>query len=289
MGDKSFVHNKRRNVGLTYEFLVRRVGKALLEKDRPALARSVSVLRKFFSPGEPLASELGLFDVVTRRGLSEPEARSVISELRRHAAEVDAATRSRRDVRKNLLLKEVSRAFGRGFWDEFRIPDYRAYASVHMLLERLGPSPRLLSEDTDRIRLEEVLVRHMVSIPPPPPPAPPTVDALSLALATKGFDGLYRQALLPEQREVVSRLLRSHSSRELADTRRWMSEGLSRSLSNISKFVADEDISRDDVMRERMGRVLSRVDETRGLSLEALAEELMLHQRLLAELSSRDI
>lgn len=287
MGDKSFVHNKRRNVGLTYEFLVRRVGKSLLEKDRSALTRSVSILRKFFSPGQPLAAELELFDVVSRRGLSEPEARAVLSELRRHAAETDAASRSTREVRRGLLLKEVSRAFGRGFWDEFRIPDYRAYASVHMLIERLGPSPRPLSEDVDRVKLEELLVRHMTSSPPTAP-APQPIDGLSLALAVKGFDGLYRQTLLPEQKDVVKRLLRSHSPRELSDTRRWISENLSDVLKKIGKFVDDRDVAQDEVMSGRMRQVLSRGDELRGLSTEALAEELMLHQRLLAELLSRD-
>ena len=68
----SFRHSKKRNSGLLYEFLIRRMSLSMVNGDKPSYDKASSILKRYFSAGMPLATEKEIFDVVvSSRGLQD--------------------------------------------------------------------------------------------------------------------------------------------------------------------------------------------------------------------------
>ena len=134
----TFKHNKKRDTGLVYEFLVRKLSQTMVEKDTSSYQKTMDILRKYYGDGAILAEERELFDVIMNaRGLSEVAARRVLGEVQRVAKSMDAR---KIDIKKSNLIKEINYTFGRDFFSNHRVPTYRLLASIQML--STPPVPR---------------------------------------------------------------------------------------------------------------------------------------------------
>src|SRR5271165_3205878 len=118
-----FNHNKKRNSGLVYEFLVRQMGAGLIDHDKKIYQESLGLIRKYFGEGTPLGAERLLFEVFREnRGVTEGAAWRVIEEVKRLAKALD---HKKIEIKKSNLIKEVNHTFGRDFFSRHRIPEYR--------------------------------------------------------------------------------------------------------------------------------------------------------------------
>src|SRR6056297_1342856 len=80
-------HNKKRNTGLLYEFLVRRISEALLEGDQKKSNIALKVIKKHFSKeNSQLYKEFRLINSLMKTTVgSEHTAASIIKEAKRAA------------------------------------------------------------------------------------------------------------------------------------------------------------------------------------------------------------
>jgi hypothetical protein len=283
----TFNHNKKRNSALVYEFLVRHMGRTMIEKDLDAYRRTYEVARRYFGSGAYLAKELELFDVIrAARGLSERSARRVLEEVLSHASRLDRRTV---EIKKSNLIKELNYSFGRDFFSRYRVPEYRLLASVQLLINATGAGTTLRERVENIVQLEESVVRYMMSTDPVAgPQAPDQVDRLVCALAAKKFQERYGDALNAPQKSLLERYVRSivtgDQSRltdHLESERRRISgviDGPARSLREVKE---------DSVMRERLAEASSRLRELRTSEPDgSIVQEMMLYQKLVEELTN---
>lgn len=277
-------HNKRRNVGIVYEMLVRCVSESMLEGNRPVASSAMRVLKKYFGEGQPLARELAIHRaIMSNRGVSVSLARKIIAESMREAIELD---RKLCDIKKSNLIKELNYGFGQNFFDRYRIPEYRALASAHLLIQSAGQA-RTLNEKVDRAALEESVVRFMCSRP-----QAKTItisedrDGLALRLAIKEFQKVFGKSLLPEQ----GALLESFNLASMGGDRRGfktLAERIrSEAVDSISRYLRQEDCQNDKILSERVSKVL---ESLKGLKVdvnEACLEDLMNAQGLRKEMEA---
>lgn len=270
-------HNKKRNTGLVYEFLVRKISAAMIEKDETSQKESIALLKKYFAPGKVLAEELSVFtQIIPTRGLSERAASNLINESRDFVKDLD---RDSLDREKGKLLGEINRKFGKSFFDRFRIDEYRLYATLGMLIEKWGRSS--LQESKDRARLEEVLVRHMSTIQDNEEQLP--TDRLVYSIALRKLDEKYGTTLSPGQKKILREYVAS-SFNEDRDFMKFAQKERARIIETVDVYRTS--LKKDKMMIERVDAARDRLKNLDMSSGEDLVEELMLFVQLEEEIGT---
>lgn len=276
-------HNKKRNIGLVYEFLTRTVSEALVAEDRKRAARALEIISKHLSVGSPLYEELSLHrQVMESRGISERLAKRLVDELK--AAGIRFAGNSaRRDAAKSALIHEMNRAFGQEIFDRYRIEDYTAHASVNILMSR-GIDSRI-DESVDVARVEEHLVEFLMT----PAAGPVKFDRDASLYAYKTAVGLFEQEFGKELTEGQSALLKEYVRVSLggnpAPFKRTF-EKQRNELREVLKFRRNDQVFKDDQeMSARLDEAIAGLDSLDS-SVEESVERLMLYHNLRKEIES---
>lgn len=276
--------NKKRNSGLVYEFLVRRLGTQMVERDTDGAKKTVTITEKYFSEGKPLAEELALFTAVRdTRGVTAETARRILGEVGRRAGQLDVRTL---DIKKSNLIKELNYAFGRDFFDRHRLPEYRLFGAIQMYID--GKRGRRISESVTAIQLEDGLVRWMTSRPQKETrDVDGRVDALVCTMAQRRFNEKYGESLNSGQKSLLEAYVRSLVTEDLSSLRKKLEADRGR----IGRLLVDsyrlDDVQKDQVMK---GRYVEATRRLAGMDVsvadEHTVEEMMLFHKLAEEIQS---
>jgi len=287
MGSNKFRHNKKRNAGLTYEFLVRKISQSVIEKDHASYKKALSIAKKYYSKDQPLDTERQLFEaVISTRGIKEPVARNVIREIVKEAKNLNHRLI---DIKKSNIIKEIHKAFGKEFFSSYRIPEYKAYASIQILINNCSSRPTL-NENVARVQLEESLVEYMTaSLKEDHENIQPKATSLVYSMAIKKFNERYEDALNESQK----RLLKSYVAVSSSDKRSSLKGMLEKErISILEKLGASHSIKElreDKTMMQKLSEAenkLKSLDFANATSDHI--EELMLFHKLVEELESND-
>lgn len=280
----SFKHNRKRNSGLVYEFLVRRLGQSLVEHDKKGCARALDIMRRYYSPGAPLAEERELFEVIRNaRGLTESAARRIMAQVSAAAVRLD---HKKLDIKKSCLIKELNLTFGQGFFAEHRVPEYRLLASIQQVVDACQKQG-VLTEDVARIQLEEGLVQYMTTRGSYVKPGPQRseVDALVMRMAAKRFGEKYSSALIPAQKRLLEKFIRYQATGDSRPLMEFIAAEERRILAAIEKAEAMKEVREDQVMSQRLAEAkLGQAVEIGDI--DKRVEVTMLYQKLAGEIES---
>lgn len=274
-------HNKKRNLGLVYEFLTREVASALVAEDRVRAARAMELIAKHLSPGTKLYEELSLHrQVMETRGVSERMAKRIIDELK--AAGIRLGSQSSvRDAAKSALIHEMNRTFGQEIFDRYRIADYTAHASVNILMSR-GVDTRL-DESIEVAKVEEHLTEFLTS----KVSAPGKFDRDASLYAYKTAVGLFEQEYGKELSEDQSVLLREYVRVSLGGNPAPFKRTFEKQrgeLREVLKFRRSDEVFKGDAdMSARLDEAITGL-EALDASKEESVEQLMLYHNLRKEL-----
>lgn len=232
-------HNKKRNVGLVVEFITRYISRMLVEGNVDKANTAIAVLRRHIRPGTELHKEYRLFNALSNSSLSsEMIALTVLREAREACRRHDA---EKLDREKSTLIRELNQKLGDRSLYETKIPEYRTYATIQMLLNDWRaefPSPVRLA------KFEEQVVRHLTSERKDinlNEHIDKDVDGLVVKLMTEKFNGRYGN-LSTIQKQIISEYVTPTSDESL----RLMGilEGVrSEAISMISLKLADPSLS----------------------------------------------
>lgn len=125
-------HNKKRNVGLIYELLVRRLTKAIVESDKKTATTINKILNSRFRRGNELYKEFRLFNaIISTTGVNDQLAFRIIDESKNAALDHDPITL---DKEKSLLIKDINHMINEENFYDMKIKNYQVYASTQQLL-----------------------------------------------------------------------------------------------------------------------------------------------------------
>lgn len=156
MGTK---HNKKRNVGLIYEFLCRKAGMAILEGDNKTLEDVKKFISGNFQPKKEITKELKIF-----RGLSDfcaqgrEQALTQLERVKKLSKSINAKALNEE---KTSLVHNINKKFGQEFFDK-PIPTYKALASIQNLIN-MWSSSTINENILEEGMLEEIVVEHCMT------------------------------------------------------------------------------------------------------------------------------
>ena len=150
-------HNKKRNVGLLHEQLVRYVSEMTVSGQNDKANQAVDTIVKFFCEGSELLREFKLFSALAHPSVDDNRlARRIIEESRRACEKHDLA---KLDREKSSLIKEINHTIDRKNFYNQRIENYKIFATIQALLNEWRGKGHLSPKEI--VDYETVLEEHL--------------------------------------------------------------------------------------------------------------------------------
>lgn len=202
----SKTHNKKRNVGIIYEQLVRKVSEALVEGDMGRANLVLDILKKNFKKDTELYKEFRLFNALVKTTVSSDSIATRILSEAKHAAQDHDADQLRKE--KSRLIKEINHTLDDNSFYSTRIESYRTYATIQTLLNdwRSGSSADIkrvaLYEDKIHSWLtEEKAEKNLEDL------KSNDIDKLTVKIMREKFNKRYGSTLTEGQRSLIREMV----------------------------------------------------------------------------------
>ena len=123
-------HNKIRNTGLLFEFLLRQITSDVLNKDN---GLAVKIVKEKFNENTELGKELALYNIlITKKFKSDTKADYFINEVMKARGDLNNSTLRRE---RYNLIKEIQSNYNLQKFMSSKVPNYKTYASIFTLFE----------------------------------------------------------------------------------------------------------------------------------------------------------
>jgi len=152
-------HNKKRNVGLIHEQLVRYASEKIVEGKRSIAEKAIDVLNNHFEEGTELYREFRLFNsLVHTRTSNDDLARRIIKESK-EACKIHDGKKLRSE--KSDLIRSINHRIDETYFYNQRVENYKIFATVQALLNEWRGGSNLSPKDVVdyEIVLEEWISR----------------------------------------------------------------------------------------------------------------------------------
>ena len=273
-------HNKKRNVGIIYEQLLRRTSAFMLENDEKKALDCVKITKKYFKPGSELYREFRLFQALLNTTTkSEPLAVRILEEARRGAK---MFSQQQLDIEKSRLISEINRTIDDPEFFNQPVKEYRLYATIQTLINdwRKSDDASLLRVTDYEQKLVEWLSKDKEENPDVSNMTDENVNALSVKIMTEKFEKKWAGKLTHEQASLIKDYVMGRTDVNLLETtKRRVIRGLKRLKESTDS----------DVLLEKIDRINKQVSEINVSKLddEAVVKFMQLTQ-LQQELETKD-
>jgi hypothetical protein len=243
-------HNKKRNVGLIHEQLVRYVASSLIAEDKRSAEKAVQLIAKHFKPGTELYKEFRLFNAMVNIPVSSRSlAERVLVESKR-AAKGHSSQKLRRE--KSLLIKDINLqlAESRRFYD-IKIENYKLFATVQSVLNEWRGARKL--DLTTRARYEEAIVEWLARETEEMQQESIGADPLVRKIMYQKFEDKYKDQLSQEQKSILECSILGSEEQFV----KIIQETKQRALKQLKQFDKSCD---NKLLRENIETVRSRIE-----------------------------
>ena len=267
-------HNKKRNVGLIHEQLVRYISECIVNQDQKSANIAIDILENHFHKDSELYREFRLFNsLVYTRVSSRDLAKRILGESKSACRNHDSTKLMKE---KSALIKDINYLINKdGFYDS-RISEYKTFATVQALLNEWRGKGKLFPEE--KVKYEIVLENWLAR-----DNSGPTIrenaeaNPLVLNLMIEKFNKKYGSHLNKMQKDLITAKL--SRDKELVEVK--ISEIKSRGLQALSEFYKSCDnkflLSKKDKVDKKINEMVVGSDDIsieKALSLATLIEEL---------------
>ena len=251
-------HNKIRNTGLLFEFLIRQITSDVLDKKE---SNAVRILKHKFNETTELGKELALYNIlINKKFENDKQANYFINEV----------VKTRKGLNNSLLrrerynlIKEIQTNYDLQKFLSSKVPNYKIYASVFKLFEYtedLSPDQKTesffnimehITTNDKSIKLSETV--HQL-------PDDEDLRILTYKTLLEKFNQKYTKLSGAQKnllREYINNISNTNS---LKDTLKEIIKGLKQDLQTHSKNLKDK------VVKIKMNEAIKSIDKFCGLN-----------------------
>tara|TARA_Y100000310_G_scaffold341011_1_gene438759 strand:- start:913 stop:1773 length:861 start_codon:yes stop_codon:yes gene_type:complete len=128
----SKTHNKKRNVGIIFEQLVKFIADAVVKKRFTDARKCREIIRAHFKPGTELYREFRLFNALVKTRVDHVElATRILSEAREATKKINQV---KLRSQKSALIKDINHKLNEDNFYNRRVVDYKNYATIQTLM-----------------------------------------------------------------------------------------------------------------------------------------------------------
>lgn len=281
MANKS--HNKKRNTGLLYEFLVRTISKALVEGNTQQSSVALKILKKHFKPGTELYKEFRLINALMKTTVSsDAVASSILQEAKSAARQHNS---KQLDREKSLLIRSINHRLQDESVYDHQVNEYRMFATIQTLLNDW----RSPNRDFERMaKFEDQVVSWLMTEKIAEEEKDslnesPGTDRLLMKVMMKKLNEKYASSLLPEQIRLIKAYAFSTAKDDPEIIKKRLSEIKEKVLSEVDSYInehSDEvylNARLNETKQQVLSEDLSTIDDdtvTRFMLYVKLSEEL---------------
>ena len=280
MSTKRVKHNKIRNTGLLFEFLLRQVTSDVLNKKKKS--KALEIIKTKFGENTELGKERALYSIIiNKRFNSDKKADFFINEVIRARCKLNNSQLKRE---KFNVIKEIKDVYDLQKLLSSKVPDYKVYASVYKLFEcnnKLSPEEKteshfnLIENLTSK---ENIKLKEAIGVP-----NDPDLRIISYRILLEKFNEKYsyldgnQKLLLKAYINGVSNTnsLNEYVQEQIPVVKRTLKRYLKRVDDKVTRIKLNEAIKSIDKF--------CRVDKTRSLK-DSVVIQLMRYFQLVKEL-----
>ena len=273
-------HNKKRNAGLLYEFLVRGISRSLVEDNAGKANRIKEIVKKFFKEGTELHREYRLINAMVNFPVgSEPLAVKILEEAKSAAQKFDSTLLKQE---KSELIREINHSFGKDEMYGQEVPNYKDYATASSLVSYWREEKHLDLQEV--AKFEKIIVDRLARKEETQPELnelkDENVDNLVVKIATDKIQKKYSSKLTPAQTEILNAYVFNESIDDLREMRDSVCSKALSALSNKNNLSGLGEYTLGKI-KNAEGKISSLLSEDIN---DALVEKLMKVSELTEEL-----
>jgi hypothetical protein len=193
-------HNKKRNVGIVYEQLLRYISTKIIENRQDMSKKAVKILEKRFSKKTELYKEFRLVNALVNSTVSGTHvAAGILTEAKQAARNIDQLKLMKE---KSLLIKEINYELNESSFFHKKIDNYKTYATVQMLINEWTKKDR--SDLAKQIEYEKLVVEHLIAEKQKTMTIDENkADKLVFQVMSKKINEKYGHNLSSEQKDII--------------------------------------------------------------------------------------
>lgn len=257
-------HNKKRNAGLMFEFIVRQISASIVDGNDEQANKATLLLKKYFTSGTELYREFRIFNALIKTtASSESVASSIMSEAKLALRRLD---QTKLNNEKTNLIHESNRIFDQETFYVQQVPNYKLFATIGTLFSDWT----LTNENIERlIEYEQKLIKYLCEqklVQKLEDHKEPKVDQLVVKLMTKKLNEKYSH-LTDNERNMIKKYVFIASD---ADKQSFISELNTLRVDGLKKIdeVTKKDKAQQPVLSEVKEILSYEITELDDLTVE---------------------
>lgn len=268
-------HNKKRNVALVYEQLIRYISCALVEGRSEDARKAMDILKEHFARGTELYKEFRLFNSLMRTTVSSNHiAERIITEARKAAKNHNPILL---EQEKGRLISSINKKLNHPNFYSIRVPDYRDLATVQKLLNSWR-NPDFSSIENIVLHEEKAVDILLSEKVLPPLVISEGVNDLSLRILKKKFAEKINHDLTYDQLQMISLSVKGNQQAlrsVLKETKKNAIESLQNLKNSIDNKVLNSKIESVKMVIESMDyKDTTESNVSKFLVMQKLIEEI---------------
>ena len=256
-------HNKKRNVGIVYELLLRHVSDRLVESKSDEAQIALNIIEKYFNESTELYKEFRLFNALAKSTVSSSSvAAAILTEAKSAARRCDV---DRLNSEKSKLIKEINYTIDDSKFYYRRVPDYTMYANIQTLLNewRKGDLSNLTRVAIHESRIVECLLSEK-DVENIEECVDPDVDRLVVKILTEKFNKKYHNRLNDEQKDIIRTYVFSMTKDDGSSIRSKLNLIKEETVREIDSLSSTTD---SDIILEKIKDVKRNIKETNSTEI----------------------
>lgn len=265
-------HNKKRNTAFVYEALIKEATISIMKGEHARKQTVLNVIKKHFVTDSVLKYDLGCYKALyENQSLTQDDSQKILREAKIQKMMIDPQNLF---TAQTAMIHDINKEIKSDIFNNF-VPNYKTLATIDQIFNiKIDPKSRVI--------LENEVISNMTASGDTAPPDK-SIDNLVVSTFINKFNDKYKNNLMSEQKELLSKYISSFSDNSLS-LKMYLNEEVARLKREIDAAMVSDILKADTELSQSAARVLSKLDSFKQTEItESILLTILRTQKLVQE------